>query len=152
MLSKKIFQKSLRFLKVNSLEKNSFKYLLNNVSKFNFSRQGSSQNKSVKPEKISKESDENVKTINVIKEDIPMKINPYFSKGLIDKDKVNLNVPTSNEDDEFLKASGFRDILSKDQKDQVIKSKQKLSSAKGQKSKTIGVIVENIKRELPKEL
>jgi hypothetical protein len=149
MLSKKIFQKSILNFKINTLEINSFKPIFGKFPKCHFTRQSSNKTKSIKP---TKESDEDVKTINVIKEDIPMKINPYFSKALADKDKVNINVASSTEEDEYLKASAFRDILSKDQKDQIVKVKQKLTAARSKKSKKIGVMVENIKRELPKEL
>ncbi len=154
MFTKKILSKTFSFLQVNASHLNSSK-LFRNLQKFNFSRKVS------KDKKISQDSSEasqnestplkDEKTINIIREDLPIKINPYFSKAVSERQKSATNVTITSVSGNAKKQS-FREDLSADQKEEVIKTKQKLAAARKQKSKTIGVIVENIKRELPKEL
>ncbi len=76
---------------------------------------------------------------------VPITISPYFSKAVSEREKNPNNVDVTR-------------LLSKPAKDdkvseKVTNLKQKLESAKrNNKSKRIGQVVENIKRELPDDL
>lgn len=107
--------------------------------KFNFARKVSAAKKS------------NGKTVEVVKEEVPIRITPYFSKAVSEKEKSSANINIS----ELVEAAtGKKESFEQKQnKERIKKLKQKLDAAKKQKAgKKIGVIMENIKRELPKEL
>jgi polynucleotide 5'-kinase involved in rRNA processing len=128
-----------------------------NIPKYNFARKvkassSVSPNSNKKNQNEENQSDlEDAKTINVVREDVPIKISPYFSKAVSDKEKSATSINIS----QLVEVSGKKqkaDAMTLEEKQEVIKTKQKLTAAKKQSSKTIGVVIENIKRELPKEL
>lgn len=144
MLSLRILKRSTNFANINQI-RNIFNL---NFQKFNFARNLSSKSKSnIKDENIDKEAqDSDSKLINLVKEDVPIKISPYFSKAVSEKEKSFSSINIS----QLVKSEKKSQDISSEQKAEIIKTKQKLAAAKKQ-SKAIGVIVENIKRELPKE-
>lgn len=126
-----------------------------NFPKYNFVRKtkaSASINNSNKKSKIEEnEYSEDSKTINIVREDVPIKISPYFSKAVSDKEKSASSINIS----QLVETGGKKqkaEGMTLEEKQEVIKTKQKLTAAKKQSAKTIGVVIENIKRELPKEL
>ena len=122
--------------------------------KFNFARKTSNKSTGAKKDNNSdSDLDENFdnKTINVVREEVPIKISPYFSKAVSEKEKSASSVNISQLVEAAAKNKKTEE-MSAEQKNEIIKTKQKLTAAKKQQAKTIGVVVENIKRELPKEL
>ena len=122
--------------------------------KFNFARKTSNKSTGAKKDNNSdSDLDENFdsKTINVVREEVPIKISPYFSKAVSEKEKSASSINISQLVEAAAKNKKTEE-MSVEQKNEIIKTKQKLTAAKKQQAKTIGVVVENIKRELPKEL
>jgi hypothetical protein len=134
-----------------------------NFSQFNFARKSFLNNKeqelikeienetnSEKKGKASKSSKSTKEpTVKVIKEEIPIRISPYFSKAVSEKEKsvssISITASIEEKEGKTQKQVSENDLRS---------HKQKLASARKQKDqgRKIDVLVETIKRELPKEL
>lgn len=94
------------------------------------------------------------KVQEVVKEEVKIRISPYFSKAVKDKDKShqNVNIALLNED-ATEDRKNVEDFQETQIRERIKTLKQKLDSAKKAKTgKKIGVVMENVKRELPKEL
>jgi hypothetical protein len=89
------------------------------------------------------------KTINIIQQEVPIRISPYFSKAVSEREKSAAYVSVANLVEEEKKA-GRKSV--NDEELNILK--QKIAAARKQykKGRKIGMVVENIKRELPKEL
>ena len=150
MFSLKILQKSnfLQACKTNKI----FSIIL---PKYNFARKVKSASNQKEDNDINEEileGNKNSKTINVIRESVPIKISPYFGKAVSDKEKSASSINISQLVEMTGKTKNKAEDMTFEEKQEVIKTKQKLTAAKKQKARTIGVVLENIKRELPKEL
>ncbi len=154
-----MFSISLKLLRTtNFLQKTNLPKFSINFPKYNFARKvkasestNNNSNKKTKNQENDAEDSEDTKTINIVREDVPIKISPYFSKAVSDKEKSASSINIS----QLVEAGGKKqkdNAMTLEEKQEVIKTKQKLTAAKKQSAKTIGVVIENIKRELPKEL
>lgn len=155
-----MFSLSLKLLRTtNFLQKTNLPKFSINFPKYNFARKvkasestNNNSNKKTKNQENDAEDSEDTKTINIVREDVPIKISPYFSKAVSDKEKSASSINIS----QLVEAGGKKkqkdNAMTLEEKQEVIKTKQKLTAAKKQSAKTIGVVIENIKRELPKEL
>jgi len=155
-----MFSLSLKLLRTtNFLQKTNLPKFSINFHKYNFARKvkasestNNNSNKKTKNQENDAEDSEDTKTINIVREDVPIKISPYFSKAVSDKEKSASSINIS----QLVEAGGKKkqkdNAMTLEEKQEVIKTKQKLTAAKKQSAKTIGVVIENIKRELPKEL
>jgi hypothetical protein len=150
LLNKRLIS-SNKNMNINNSFTNFTKFI--KLSKFNFARKkttnlATSNNNNKNEIEL---DNENVKIINVVREEVPIKISPYFNDAVSEREKSATNISISQLIDSGSKNKKNESEILKKQKAEVVKTKQKLVSAKKQ-SKTIGVIMENIKRELPKEL
>jgi len=154
-----MFSHSLKLLRTtNFLQKTNLPKFSINFPKYNFARKvkasestNKNSNQKTKNQENDAEDSEDTKTINIVREDVPIKISPYFSKAVSDKEKSASSINIS----QLVEAGGKKqksNAMTLEEKQEVIKTKQKLTAAKKQSAKTIGVVIENIKRELPKEL
>lgn len=157
-----MFSLSLKLLRTTKfLQKTNLPKFSINFPKYNFARKvkasestSNNSNKKTKNQENDAEDSEDLedtKTISIVREDVPIKISPYFSKAVSDKEKSASSINIS----QLVEAGGKKqksNAMTLEEKQEVIKTKQKLTAAKKQSAKTIGVVIENIKRELPKEL
>lgn len=137
-----------------------------NFSKFSFARKtylnnkeqeliNEIENETSKSEKTGKagKSSKSVtkeSTVRVIREEIPIRISPYFSNAVSEKEKSVSNISITATLEQEKEELGEENLSENDLR----KHKQKLASARKQKDKArkIDVLVETIKRELPKEM
>jgi hypothetical protein len=136
-----------------------------NFSKFSFARKSFLNNKETelikeienetKSEKTGKslkssKQQSNEPTLKVVKQEIPIRISPYFSKAVSEKEKSVTNISVTQAFEEEKEEVVDKKLAENDLR----KHKQKLASARRQKdrSRKIDVLVETIKRELPKEM
>ena len=154
-----MFSLSLKLLRTTKfLQKTNLPKFSINFPKYNFARKvkasesiNKNSNQKTKNQENDLENSEDTKTISIVRENVPIKISPYFSKAVSEKEKSASSINIS----QLVEAGGKKqksNAMTLEEKQEVIKTKQKLTAAKKQSAKTIGVVIENIKRELPKEL
>jgi len=135
------------------------------VTKFSFARKSFLNNKEAdlikeienetKSEKTGKSAKASKKdsaepTVKVVKQEIPIRISPYFSKAVSEKEKSVTNISVTQAFEQEKEEVAEKSLSEQDLR----KHKQKLASARKQKdqARKIDVLVETIKRELPKEM
>jgi hypothetical protein len=104
------------------------------------------QNDSKKP-KPEKEPFEKRK-IEIIQEEYPIQIRPYFHEAVSEKEKSYTSINVS----QLMEEQGGKKKELTEEEIKIQNRKQKILKAKKMKGKKKDVILENIKRELPKEL
>ena len=146
MLTNKLLKKTFSSFNVKY---SNFPNILFKFNRFNFSNKGTKKD-IVEADIDSNEPKKETKTIKLIKESIPIKINPYFGTDEMESPK---KISASDIKKTEKKKLQEDTIMTEEQKLLVEKKQQKLIRTKAQKkAKTIQVILENIRRDLPKEL
>jgi hypothetical protein len=87
------------------------------------------------------EDDVDNKTIKVIKEEVPLRISPYFS-DVVQKEKIF-----------FAEAEKDKTKEIKEEKEKLLKAKNKINAARHQQAagRKLKIVIDSIKRELPNE-
>jgi hypothetical protein len=114
-----------------------------NMPKFNFARKSMDNlDGSLKKEKKIVAPKVKEPKVEIIKEEVAIKISPYFTNAVSEREKSHATINIKDDD------------AVQNNEDNLKDHKQKLASARRQKDKRqkkIDTMVENIKRELPKE-
>lgn len=151
MLTKKFIKKVITSYDIKIRGISNYLYTYN---QYNFcTKKQIYKSKPVKKTNIVNEENETTetKTIKLVQENVPIKINPYFGSKDTDTAKKSTSVSVNKEEKVSLKKNESQ--VSEEQKLILEKSKQRLIKTKEQKkAKSIQVIMTNIKRDLPKEL